>query len=216
MKKHLLLALATCITPLLADESAVGFQGSLPEDSKWQNTGSIPVESVDEAGVRCLSFADESEAEVFAVSYPLESETADRMAAEGFTAVLRFKHSLDSGSGGNFGLIIRLPGLSPIQITPHGYAAKETLAIGAYDFATQGNRNTAMKVADEFVDLRLVYRPDAASGGGNCEISLPEQEPIVITLPPLESSQRAAIELGGRIAERTGRTFVESLKLSIP
>jgi|GEM_PF-2028770 len=219
MKKNLLIALATCITPLPAEEAEVGFQGALPQDSNWQNIGSISVESVDEGGVKALSFVDESESEFPSIVYPLTADLADRMRDQGYTLDIRLKHVLDGNPSGNFMINLRLPGLSPLQIAPYGQDSKTRLFLSVSDFASQKNVNLATAASEDFLSLRVIYRPDTSTGGGTCEVIFADDKSTTVTVGASEKSPRASIEIGGRggtTADRMGRTFVESLKLSIP
>lgn len=216
MKKLLIPVLLASLAPLCAEETEIGFQGSLPDHSKWQNIGSLKVESVDEGGVKALSFVDESESEFPMILYPLNREIAFRMREDGYTLNIRLKHMLDAGPGGNFSIMVGLPGLSPLQISPYG---QRTLTLGAFDFESQKGLSVAYPAGEEFVDLRAVFRPNPDTGGGTCEITIGGDTTFSVTLGRVENSPRSAIEIGGRgggSAQRMGRTFVESLKLSIP
>lgn len=215
MKKLLLPFLVAGFPLLHAEEADLGFQGSLPELSPWKNIGSLKVESVDEAGVKALSFVDESSSEYPLIVCPLDPERVDRMRHEGFTLDVRMKHMLDAGPGGNFSILVGLPGLTPLQISPYG---QKDLTLGVFDSETQKSLALQVSGAEEFVDVRAVFRPNPDTGGATCEISAGGGT-LTVALAPAENSPRSAIEIGGRgssSAERTGSTFVESLKLSIP
>jgi len=216
MKKLLIASLFLALPVISAEETDIGFHGALPEDSKWQNIGSIKVESVEEAGVKALSFVDESESGSPLITYPFDREFASRMREEGYTLDIRLKHVLDGGPGGNFSIIVGLPGLSPLQISPYG---QKSLLLSAFDFETQKSVGVGYPAGEDFIDVKAVYRPSAETGGGTCEIIIGGQASFTVRLGLVENSPRSAIEIGGRggsSAERTGRTFVESLKLSIP
>lgn len=217
-KKFFALCLTLGISSVLAEEADIGFQGSLPENSPWKNIGSIPVESVDEGGVRALAFVDESETDFPALYLPIDTEVASRMLEQGYTMDIRLKHVLEAGSGGNFNFILRLPGISGLQITPYRNASKGNLGIGVHDPEIQSNRNALWPSGEEFVSVRAIFRPAGENGSPSCEILLGGEHCFHVSLPPSQRNEPPGIELGGKnnAAERTGATYIESFKLSIP
>jgi len=205
-------------SPLLAEAPGMEFQGALPEGTLWQNTGTIRVESVDEGGVKALAFVDESATDFPFLHLPLDSEMAARMLEQGYTMDIRLKHVLEAGSGGNFSVIVRLPGISALQITPYHNTSKQNLGVAVFDPETQSNRNATWPAGDEFVSLRAIFRPPGENGSPTCEILLGGEHCFAISLPPSERTEPAGIELGGKnnAPERTGATYLESFKLTIP
>jgi hypothetical protein len=171
---------------------------------------------VDEGGVKVLSFADESESDFPLIFCKLNHEMSTRMRREGYTLDVRFKHMKDAGPGGNFSIMVGLPGLCPLQISP--YYGKKGLIVSAFDFDSKKNLSVQSPTGEEFVNLRAIFRPNPETGGGTCELTI-GGDAVFVSLGVVENSPRSAIEIGGHgggSAQRTGTTFVESLKLSIP
>lgn len=203
---------------LFAETPAMEFQGTLPEETLWQNTGTIRVEAVNENGVKALAFVDESATDFPFLRMPLDPEMASRMLEQGYTMDIRLKHVLEAGSGGNFSVIVRLPGISALQITPYHNTSKQNLGLAVFDPETQSNRNATSPVGDEFVNLRAIFRPTGENGSPSCEILLGGEHCFQISLPPSTRKEPAGIELGGKdnAPERTGVTYIESFKLTVP
>ncbi len=219
MKKTLLLGLIAGLSPLLAEGNPIGFQGTLPPDSKWINAGDIPVQSVDLAGVKALAFLDTSETQVPSIQFPIDEALAARMRSEGYTLNARFKYLIDEGTGGNFSFAIRLPGMSPLLVSPYGNKEKRTIGVGVFDSPSKTNKNVSIPYTDAFVSLRVVARPDPATGMLVAEISLDGGETVKAALSPMDRSSPAMVEIGGRGGEalkRTGSTYVESFSLTVP
>lgn len=219
MKTTLLLGLIAGLSPLLAEASTIGFQGALPPESKWINAGDIPVQSVDIGGVKALAFVDTSDTQVPSIQFPIDGALAARMRSEGYTLNARFKDLIDEGTGGNFSFAIRLPGMFPLLIGPYGNKEKRTIGVGCFDSPSQSNKSVSIPYTDAFVNLRVVVRPDPATGMLLGDISLDGGEPVKIALAPMDRSSPALIEIGGRGGApitRTGSTYVESFSVSVP
>jgi len=220
MKKTLLLGLLAGLTPVVAQAiDIVRFQGALPPESPWKNVGDIPVESVDQAGVKALGFVDNSATKVPSIQFPIDDTLATRMCAEGYTMNARFKHLIDEGSGGNFSFAIRLPGFAPLFVSPYGNIEKRTLGVGVFDSSTQTNKNVSIPFSDAFVNLRVVVRPDPATGMLLADFSLEGGEPVKVAIARSDRSSPGLIEIGGRggpAASRTGATYLESFTITVP
>lgn len=220
MKKTLLLGLLAGLSPLLAEETRIaGFEGSIAPESPWKSIGDIPVQSVDLSGVKAVGFIDTSANQVPCIQFPIDEAMSARMRSEGFTLNARFKHLIDEGTGGNLSFAVRLPGLAPLLASPYGNKEKRMLGVGIFDSSSKSNKNVSIPFTDAFVNLRLVVRPDPATGMLVGDMSLDGGQPVKATFAPLDGSSQSSIEIGGRggaAMARTGATYIESFGVTIP
>jgi hypothetical protein len=218
MKKHLLIGLMAGLASLLAEEAGIGFQGSLPAETRWINSGSLPVKSADINGVQALAFVDESSSGSMLLQYPIDKVLQAEMLSQGYTIDIRFKHLMDLPGNGNFSFTLRLPGVRTVKVTPWGNESKKTLEVTIWDNESQKNQAATIPYTDGFVNLGIVFRPASAGGEAKLELQLEGADPIQTTIERDERASQSVIELGGyeRSPERMGSTYVESFKLSVP
>lgn len=192
----------------------VSFHESLPDDPRWV-MGGVPLTVTEENGVKAVDFSDDAFDASASLNFPFSPEIADEALASGFTLDIRLRHVTE---GGNFLVLVRLPGLLPLFFAPYLEVRSGKVSVSGFDGAEGKSKSVPLEDVPEFLDLKAVYRP--AEGGGPGRLVIQSNGQTILELQAAasgEGSQGAAgLELGARTPERTGRTLVQSLRLAIP
>lgn len=204
------------ILPTLARSLAweISFHESVPDDPRWV-MGNLPLTVTEESGVKAVDFSDDAVDASASLKFPLTPEIADEALAAGFTVDIRLRHVTE---GGNFLVLMRLPGLMPMFFAPYLDVKSGKFSISGFDGAERKTRSAVVEDVPEFIDLKAVYRPAEGGGPGTMSVQSNGQTLLELQAGPSEDSTAivAALEVGARTPERTGRTLVQSLRLSIP
>jgi len=207
--------LALVISPMVhAFAWEVSFKESLPDDPRWIQ-GKLPLVVTEENGVKVVDFADDSTDAEASLKFPLTAELADEALASGFTIDIRLQHVME---GGNFLVLVRLPGLMPMFFGPYLNEKSGQLSISGFDGVERKTKSAPVGDVGGFVDLKATYRPAVGGAPGTLEIQANGQTILELKAAANEDSTRTStgLEIGARSPERTGRTLVQSLRFAIP
>lgn len=202
-----------------AEITIASFDVEIPTSSGWSVSGGMPLTVVEDDGRKVIEFRDESDTDYVSLNYNIPNEQAFEMVS-GFTFVARVRHISNGSNGGNFRVLIRIPGYGSAQLSTYRDENDTNLNLASYDSVQKLSLSVPLAAGRQsYITIKGVFRPGSTfEGPGSLEVFVDGKPTMNLGLAR-STSPHAQISIGGgggNAVVRTSLSMISDFKMTSP